>query len=277
MGGHTVRPDFSSPDSVATFQSTTDGEGTTWTALADDSGISLDLGRSASFDAGIHHFENGDIPTQDQLFRIMTNRPGTGTGPTYPPPPPIELRLAQGPTGVDCTVDFTTLGAITVTAQLFSNGVLVAYGSTPGPIITADDPLTLDYWPERFGALAGNGILRVTSSQPFNIQGFTCDEVQLIPALPSGTSPVPFYGELQCLGNAGLDSMFYGLQRVPACAPATLTVTPTTTGTVISWPLAGYRLLGAETLDGPWIDLGVASPVSLNPDASQRYFRLVCD
>jgi hypothetical protein len=276
MDGHIVRSDLSSPDSVATFQSTAAGDGASWSALADDSGISLDLGRSASFDLGFHHFENGDIPTEEQLFRVLTNRPGT-TGPTYPPPPPVELRMAQGPAGVDCSVDFTALGATMVTAQLFSNGVEVAFGSVPGPIIPPDDPLTFDHWPERFGALAGNGILRVTSSQPFNIQGFICDEVQFIPELPGGTPPIPFYGELEALGSQGLDSMVYGLQRVPACAPATLTITQTPGGNVITWSGDGYRILGAETLDGPWLDLGVTSPVLLSPNSLQRYFRLVCD
>src|SRR5205807_9460771 len=106
MEGHIVRPDLSDPDSVSTFQSTAAGDGASWSAMADGSGISLDLGRSASFDVGFHHFENGDIPTEEQLFRVLTNRPGT-TGPTYPPPPPIELRLASSPDGVDSTVDFT--------------------------------------------------------------------------------------------------------------------------------------------------------------------------
>jgi hypothetical protein len=276
MDGHIVRPDLDDPDSVFTFQSTAAGDGASWSALADGSGISIDLGRSASFDVGIHHFENGDIPTEEQLFRVLTNRPGT-TGPTYPPPPPVELGLANGPDGVDSTVDFTTLGATSVTVELFSNGVEVAFGAVEGPVIAADNPLTLDHWPERFGALAGNGILRVTASQPFNIQGFTCDEVQFIPGLPPGTPPIAFYGEMQCLGSEGLDSMVYSLQRVAACAPATLTITPTPGGTVISWSADGYRLLGAETLNGPWIDLGVTSPVVLSPNALQRYFRLVCD
>jgi hypothetical protein len=276
MGGHIVRPDLSSPDSLSTFQGTDAGDGVSWSSMADGSGISVDLGRSQSFDLGIHHFENGDIPTEEQLFRIHTNRP-TSTGPTYPPPPPIELRLAQGPTGVDCSVDFTTLGAVSVTANLYSNGVFVAYGSIDGPLITPDDPLTFDHWPERVGALPGSGVLRVTSSDFFNIQGFMCDEVQFVPRLPSGSPPVPYYGELQALGSAGLDSMLYGLQRVPACAPATLTITPTSSGTILTWSGIGYRVLGAETLDGPWIDLGLASPAVLPPNSLQRYFRLVCD
>jgi HYR domain len=279
MSGHVVRPDLSSPDSLSTFQGTDAGDGVSWSSMADGSGISVDLGRSQTFDVGIHHFETGDIPTEEQLFRINTNRP-TSTGPTYPPPPPIELRLAQGSTGsigVDCSVDFTALGAVSVTANLYSNGVLIAYGSVDGPIITPDDPLTFDHWPERLGALPGNGVLRVTSRDFFNIQGFMCDEVQFVPGLPTGTPPVPYYGELQALGSAGLDSMLYGLQRVPACAPTALTITPGAAGTVLTWSGNGYRLLGAETLDGPWIDLGAASPVFLNPNASQRYFRLVCD
>ena len=278
MGGHKVRPDLSTPDSLSTLNSTENGDGVSWSSMADGSGISVDLGRSASFDVGIHHFENGDIPTEDQFFRIFTNRPGPGNGPTYPPPPPpIDLRLTQGPAGVACSVDFTTLGATTVTIKLFINGVLAGFGSVPGPLITPDDEFFLDHWPDRIGALAGNGILRVTTPIPFNIQGFVCDEVQFIPELPSGTPPVPFYGELQCLGNAGQDSLIYGLQRVPACAPATLTITPTSAGTVISWGLDGYRLLGAETLDGPWLDLGSTSPVVLSPNSTQRYFKLVCD
>ncbi len=276
MNGHIVRPDLSSQDSLSTFQSTDAGDGVSWSSMADGSGISVDLGRSQSFDVGIHHFENGDIPTEQQLFRIHTNRPTT-TGPTYPPPPPIELRLAGGVAGVDCSMDFTLLGALSVTANLYSNGVLIAYGSVEGPIIAPDDPLTFDHWPERLGALASNGVLRVTSSDFFNIQGFMCDEVQFVPELPPGAPPVPFYGELQGLGSTGLDSMLHSLQRVPACAPAALAITRTGSDTVLSWSGNGYRLLGAETLDGPWIDLGVASPVVLAPNASHRYFRLVCD
>jgi hypothetical protein len=120
-------------------------------------------------------------------------------------------------------------------------------------------------------------VLRVTSRDLFNIQGFLCDEVQFLPGLPSGSPPVPYYGELQAIASAGLDSMLYGLQRVPACAPATLTITPMPSGNILTWSGIGYRLLGAETLDGPWIDLGIKSPVLLPPNSIQRYFRLVCD
>ncbi len=275
MGGHTVRPYLSGPDSLTTFQSTPAGDGVSWTPLADGSGVSLDLGRSASFDLGIHHLEDSDLPSQDQLFRILTNRPGTG--PTYPPPPPIELRLTQGSNGVDCSVDFSTLGAVSVTARLLLNGVAMAEGHLEGPMITPDDPLNLDHWPERLGAVGGSGILRLTSSLPLNIQSFVCDELQLIPELPPVNPPVPFFGELQCLGTAGTENLLYGLQQVSACAPTALDITATATGTVLQWSGDGYRLLGAETLDGPWIDLGVLSPVLLSPNAPQRYFRLACD
>jgi hypothetical protein len=61
-----------------------------------------------------------------------------------------------------------------------------------------------------------------------------------------------------------------------AAAPALLNITTTSSGTVVSWSDESYRLLGAETTDGPWIDLGVTSPFVLPPNGGPRYFRLVC-
>ena len=85
-----------------------------------------------------------------------------------------------------------------------------------------------------------------------------------------------FGDELQCLGSAGSESILYDLRSALASPPAALSIAPTAAGTVISWPGDGYRLLGAESLDGPWIELGVTSPVVLTPSAPQRYYRLVC-
>jgi len=36
-------------------------------------------------------------------------------------------------------------------------------------------------------------------------------------------------------------------------------------------------LQGAETLAGPWYDLGVDSPVTLPANTALRLFRLLCD
>jgi hypothetical protein len=45
----------------------------------------------------------------------------------------------------------------------------------------------------------------------------------------------------------------------------------------LSWEGDGFRLRGAETVDGPWYDLGVSSPVNLPANCTLRVFRLLCD
>jgi hypothetical protein len=140
-----------------------------------------------------------------------------------------------------------------------------------------DEPLVLDHWPERFGLMGTNGVLRLTSVEPFTVSGFVGDEVRFIPELPPDAAPFEYASELQCLSPAGVEGVLYDLKSVVACAPAALSLTPTVAGPVLSWSGDGYRLLGAETLDGPWIELGVTSPVMLAPSAPHRYYRLVCE
>jgi hypothetical protein len=74
-----------------------------------------------------------------------------------------------------------------------------------------------------------------------------------------------------------MENLVYDLQRVLACPPTPLSVSYTGGNAILSWSGTNYRLLGAETLDGPWVELGTASPVALTPNAPQRFFRLVCD
>ncbi len=263
-------------DSPLIVQGTTQGDGVSFAALQDYSGVTLDLGRAASFDVGIHHFENGDIPTQEQLFRIggpkcllcLTNRL---------PPPPIELRLTGSATNVGAAADFSGIGATALQVQIYSNGVYVAFGDVPGPAMTPDDALPLDHWPERLGMMGSNGVVRLTSTTFFNIEGFQGDEIRFVPSLPADAPPFDYASELECRATAGVESVLYGLQRTSACAPALLNAAQTSAGTVFSWAADGYRLLGAETLAGPWVELGVASPVVLTPNAPQRFFRLVCE
>jgi hypothetical protein len=263
-------------DSPLIVQGTTQGDGVSFAALQDYSGVLLDLGHAASFDVGIHHFENGDIPTQEQLFRIggpkcllcLTNRL---------PPPPIELRLTQSPDGVGAAADFSGIGATALQIQLYSNGVYIAYGDLPGPAMSPEEPLLFDHWPERLALMGTNGVVRLTSTTWFNIQGFLSDEVRFVPNLPPEAPPFTYASELECRTPAGVESVLYDLQRTSACAPATLNAVGTSAGTVFTWSADGYRLLGAETLAGPWVELGVASPVVLTPNAPQRFFRLVCE
>jgi hypothetical protein len=267
------------PDAPVMFNGTPAGDGVSWTPLADESGVSIDLGQSASFDVGISHFETGDIPTQEQLFRIGGPKwpPGTTTNRPPPPLPPVDLRLVGAPDGVECSADFTSLGATSVTLHLLTNGVLIAYEVVPGPVIDAADPLLLDRWPERLAQLPGNGVLRLTSSEPFNISGFICDEVQLIPELSPGSLPFAFYSELQGLATAGTENLLYDLRRTLACTPVPLNVLRTTDSTVLTWQGQGFRLQGAENSTGPWLELGASSPVSLSASHPARFFRLVCN
>jgi len=48
-------------------------------------------------------------------------------------------------------------------------------------------------------------------------------------------------------------------------------------GIGIASPGAGYRLLSAETLSGPWIDLGLSGRATLQPVGDARYFRLMSE
>jgi hypothetical protein len=262
-------------DGAVNLQGTPAGDGVSFAALEDYTGVSLDLGRAASFEVGIGHFENGDIPTQEQLFRIGGPKwpPGTTTN---RPPPPFGLRLTQSPGSVDAVADFSSLGATGITISLLRNGVQVAWASVPDGDMSPDDPVQLDHWPEHLGMMGTNGVLRVTSADPFTIAGFVCDEVRFIPELPPDAPPFEFASELQCLSPAGMEGVLYDLKSVVAASPAALSITRTSAGTAISWPGDGYRLLGAETLDGPWLDLGVTSPFMPAPTALQRYYRLVC-
>jgi hypothetical protein len=244
--------------------------------LAPGGGVHTDLGRAESFSIGIHHFENGDIPTEEQLFRTIGGPPRGLTN--RPPPPTIPLRLANIPEGVACTVDFSDYAAEAVTVQLYNHGVLIGQGEAEGAAITEDNALLLDRWPDRFGQRSVNGTLVLTCGEPFTISGLTGDEVRIIPKLPAALELPEYIAGLECLGSEDSDNLLYGLQRTLACPPATLTVTRTSDGSIsITWPSDGYRLQGAENVDGPWYELGVTSPVSLNPNHEARFFRLVCD
>jgi hypothetical protein len=271
-------------DMPVMFQGTTAGDGASWSPLEDGSGVSLDLGRSASFDVGLHHFEDGDMPTQEQLFRIGGPKwsPGTTTNRPPPPIPPVDLRLVGSLAGVESSVDFTSLGATAVTVHLLNNGVLVALAEVPGPLIDPAEALLLDRWPQRLAQLPGNGALSITSTELFRLSDgagtfYAGNEIQFIPQLPAGATPFAFYSELQCFASAGTENLLYDLQRTSACVPVPLHVTRTPDSVIVTWAGEGFRLLGAESLTGPWYDLGESSPAVLPATHPSRFFRLECD
>src|SRR5207248_2919794 len=102
------------------------------------------LGYAASFQFRITHFETGDVPSQEQIFRIKGWPPGTTI--LNPPPPTNFLRLAQSPsgTGIDCAADFTQWGVSNVTLQLWNGTALVSEklhvpASLDTPLVTMSD------------------------------------------------------------------------------------------------------------------------------------------
>jgi hypothetical protein len=262
-------------ESLVTLQATAGG--VLFTAEEDYSGITLDLGRSVSFDLGIHHSENPDLPLQQQFFRVGGPVFPPGTTTNRPPPPVFDLGLVRSANGVHAAVDFSPLEATGILIQLWSNGVYFAYGNVIAPAITLEDPLPVARWPERFALLGTNGAVRLTSTEGFDVYGFACDEIRLIPELPPGAAAFAYASEIECRSTGGAENLLYGLERVAACEPSGLTISATTAGTVISWAGEGYRLLGAETLEGPWVELSQTSPVVLPVTAPQRYYRLVCE
>jgi hypothetical protein len=56
-----------------------------------------------------------------------------------------------------------------------------------------------------------------------------------------------------------------------------LNVDATSNGITVTWQGDGFRLQGAEDVNGQWYDLGVDSPVQLPANYALRFFRLVCD
>lgn len=267
------------PDTATLFSSTVAGDDVRWLSLVGESGVDVNLGRSASFDVGFTGTPPAGLGDGSALeFRVrgvhplaLTNRPTI--------PVPLEyLRLEQSPDGVLCTVDFSYLAATEVTVRLFNHGALIGEGTGSGPAITADSPLIIDRWPDRFGVLDHGGVLRLTTSTEFIVSGISGDELHFIPTLPGGAAGAPvFYTGLECLAGEGLDALLRNLQRTTACTPTALSLVRGSGGIVITWPGDGYHLQGAEHVTGPWFNLGVTSPVSLSSQAPHRYFRLVCD
>ena len=270
MGGEVSAP----ADPAALFQSGDGGDSVSFTASGDGSGVSLDLGNAASVDVGIGHFENGDIPTPEQLLRFggpkwpiaLTNRP---------PPPPIDVRLSQTPDGVGCYADFYWLDLTGVTVELWNNGTLVGQGYGDGNVL-ALDPVVLSGWPEHLSLSNLADGLRLTSSQPFTITGCcTGDELRILPVLLPGT-PVPVsFGQLQCFATEGLASILYASHTVSAVTPPLLKVTPGGSQVVLDWTDARCHLQVAEQLSGPWYDVTADAPATIPSGQTQRFFRLV--
>jgi hypothetical protein len=157
-------------------------------------------------------------------------------------------------------------------------------GQTNLPATLAGTLVTLSEMPTIIGS-PSIGVLSLASTNRMSvILGLACttgtcegDELRLIADLPPTAAPPVAYTGLEFGINDGMDLRIANLQTTPACTPVPLTVTRTSSGIILTWPDDGFGLQGAETLLGPWYDLGVTSPVALPVNSSLRVFRLRCD
>jgi hypothetical protein len=262
-------------------------QGLDFTALGEGGGVAADLGHAGSFSFRIDRFHNGDIPDQQELYRVIGWPPGTTIN--RPPPPTNYLRLA--PTGmgsglpptVEVAADFTQWGASNVTVQLWNGTLLV--DQTNLPAVLANSLVILDKLPELIGSpsvgvlslASSNGTLTVLSGLACTSGTCEGNELRIIADMPPAATPPTAYTGLECVIGDGMDLRLSGLQTSPACSPAPINVERTATGVTLTWSADGFRLQGAEKLTGPWHDLGVSSPVTLPANSSLRVFRLICD
>jgi hypothetical protein len=262
--------------------------GMDFTSLGDGGGVGVDLGHAAGFSFRRGHFHNGDIPDQNELYRVIGWPPGTTTN--RPPPPTNFWRFtpagggAGGPPGVELAVDFTQWGVSNVTLQLWDGPVLVAE-TNHIPATLAGTVALLPGHPQTI-TFASPGVLKVADTNRLSTAVFglacssgTCegDELRIVPELSPTTAPPEAFTRLECVIGDGMDLRIGNLQTTPACTPAPLTVTRNPGGIVVSWIGDGFRLQGAERLTGPWYELGVNSPATIPANSPLRVFRLRCD
>jgi hypothetical protein len=269
-------------------------QGVEFTSFGNGGGVHVNLGHSESFNMKLQKFETGDVPTQDDL---LTRTIGPIRGLTNRPPPPfLDAMLLHGTSGgVECSADFSNIGAATVHVLIYNHGMLVAErtgvsGQLSQPIFTLPDwPIglgklggrvscrsgTIKVGPIRFPGGGGGGLLPADAALPGEtVMG---DEFRILAELPDSAPHPDYYSSFEFLASDGMDFALTGLQRTLACTPVPLAIGQTSEGLTLTWSAESFRLQGAENVTGPWYDLGVASPVSLNSTHPARFFRLVCD
>ena len=170
-----------------------------------------------------------------------------------------------------------------VTLQLWSGTTLV--GETDHVLASAGGTLaTLGGFPGILGC-PGVGILSLSDTNPiFVSSGISCGtlgcvgtELRIIAEPSTSFTPPSAYTALSVTIGENMDYLIHRLRTTPACSPMPLLVTTTPDGVVLSWVGDGFHLQGAETVDGPWFDLGVESPATIPASAASRVFRLRCD
>ena len=262
-----------------------DDDSVEFLAGGDGGGVHVDLGTANSFDLRLTKFETNALPGEELLTRTL----GPIRGLTNRPPPPFldACLLKASSAGVEGSADFSNLDSPTVRVQVLSGGVLVA--ERVGVAAELGHTLfTLPTWPEQLGKLGGPtpcrrikikqlGLITLPASGGLPPQEVIGDECRVLAETPPGTPHPDCYSGFEFIATAGADWGVSNLLITPACTPVPLVVTRGPAGITATWVGDGFRLQGAVTLAGPWLDLGVGSPVTLPPNHPARYFRLLCN
>ena len=252
-------------------------------SFGEGGGVHVGLGQAAGFQFRIAQLATNPVPNPEEIFRVKGWPPGTTTN--RPPPPVINVRLAHSSTGtgIDCSADFAEWGVSKVTLQLWNGTTLVAEKVHVSATL-ASPLVTLGGFPGIVGC-PGVGVVSLSDTNPiFVLSGLPCPttgcvgtELRILPEFTTTSTPPAAFTELECLLSEGMDNLIYRLETMPACAPVPLDATATPDGIHLNWDGDGFHLEGAESLGGPWYDLGVSPPVTLPANSSVRVFRLRCE
>lgn len=258
--------------------------GMAFSALGAGGGVDTELGHAASFSLRMTSLDVNGLPPLEQQFAIRGWPPGTTTN--RPPSPVINLRLApdaSGLGGVQLGADFVDWGVSTVTLQLW-NGTTLVGETNHVPAPPGGTLALLGAFPGIFGC-PGVGVVSLSGTNPIVVlDGLTCGtlgcvgtELRIIAEPSTSFTPPSAYTGLSATIGEDMDYLIHHLQTTPACMPAPLHVATVPGGVTLTWEGDGFHLQGAETVEGPWHDLGVESPALIPAVASPRVFRLQCD
>jgi hypothetical protein len=192
---------------------------------------------------------------------------------------------------MDVSADFTGLSSPTVHIVILNQGAVVAERAGV-PAQLGQTLFTIEDWPLRLGKLGGGTPCRRATTKPGTVrfpggagllagsgvgETYVADEFRILAEMPDDAPRPEYYSAFEILTSEGLETLAYDLQRAPACAPTALHITHTADGLALDWTGAGFRLEGAESVDGPWLDLGVTEPTALPAGATMRFYRLACE